>query len=139
MTDRQSLKDLGSDEVAETYFGYLIDLIKSYERNEEDKLTLYGIIRTHWYNCKNKKNGATGEKCLCGILIQRINKIERIIDYDIQSRNDQFDIIKIQKHIGSIEEQIQKEIIKQKQKLIIKTEYAKKSINIDSLLNEIRL
>ena len=73
MTDRQSLKDLGSDEVAETYFGYLIDLIKSFERNEEDKLTLYGIIRTHWYNCKNKKNGATGEKCLCGILIQRIN------------------------------------------------------------------
>eukprot|EP00347_Sterkiella_histriomuscorum_P009838 403339681 len=134
--ERQSFKEMGSDVVAESYFGYLLDLIQSSEKNEDDRIKLYGILRNHWYACKFRKSA--NEKCLCNTLIQRINQIERYIDYDFQSRNDQFDIIKIQKKIGSIEERIIKEEEEEKQNLVKQNIINKQSINIDNLLFEIR-
>ena len=99
------MKELGSDVQAETFFGYLLDLIKTSQTNEKDRMILYGLLRSHWYQCK-KKN--VGQECLCSALVQRIDMIEHSIDEEQLSRNDSFDVIKIQNQINQLEDDLLK-------------------------------
>ncbi|CDW81959.1 pas domain s-box family protein [Stylonychia lemnae] len=134
-SDRHSLKELGSDIAAEAYFGYLLDLIKTSQKNQNDKLILYGLLRIHWYSCNSVREN---EQCLCNTLIQRIDRVERAIDEEFQSRNDQFDLMKIQKQIGQIEDEILKQEEQELQSLKNSHQVTKMSINIDHLMNELR-
>lgn len=54
LKEKQSLKELGSEVQVETYFAYMLDLIKRSKDDEKSKIELYGIMRVHWYNCKKK-------------------------------------------------------------------------------------
>lgn len=67
---------MGSEINAETYFGYLIELIKNSTKSEKSMLLLFGYLRSHWYDCKK---GRIGE-CSCSTLIQRIDILKEIIE-----------------------------------------------------------
>lgn len=85
ITDKHSLKELGDDIMAETYFGYLLDLIKTSKKSESDRIILFGQMRVHWYACKRKGGD---QECLCNTLIQRIDRVEKAIDDEYLSKND---------------------------------------------------
>ena len=95
-TEWHTMHDLGSDVQVETFITYLIDMIKKAQNNDDSKLLLYGLVRAHWYQCKN-------DECLCKVLIQRIDRIEAAIEDEIASRNSVFEVTKIQEQIEKLE------------------------------------
>lgn len=66
-----------TEEEAELYFGYLLDMIKAQKKEVEARVVLFGIVRAHWYQCKKRKGG---EECLCMILVQKVGSIHTAVE-----------------------------------------------------------
>lgn len=74
----------------EMYFGYIMELIKRSKSDETAQVLLYGVVRTHWYQCRKRR---LGEECLCETLVKRIDQVHQAIE-DIQHQSkDAFDFL----------------------------------------------
>lgn len=61
----------------EMYFGYIMELIRLSKNDENAQVLLYGIVRTHWYQCRKRR---LGEDCLCDTLVKHIDEVHSAIE-----------------------------------------------------------